>query len=237
MGTGPTSVIFTGGGKLAGADMTRRTADLAAEYRVSAAYVKRVRTQMGITKAQRKRPERVGPLTGVDLTRPTKEIVAQYGVTAGAVNRARARNGVPNHGTPPSVLTLPGVDLTRSTKALADELQISYSAISKVRQRLGVKWWEGKKADPGKGARKRGGGHTARGRATEAERAAKAAASREVARIAEAQAVAPEPATKTDAWILRELQADMTPIVILAKRWKEPIERLQALAARVGRWT
>lgn len=233
----PAPVIFRGGGKLAGADLTRRTADLAAEYGVSTTYVKRVRTQCGVTKAQRKRPERVGPLTGADLSRPTRELVREYGVTSGAVNRARARNGVPILGVPASVLTQPGVDLTRPTKALAEEFCLSYSCIAKVRKRLGVTWWEGRKASPGEGARKRGGGHRARTAAEAAAHNAKVAASREVKRVADAQAWAPEPTTKTDAWILRELQADMTPIVILAKRWKEPIERLATLAARVGRNT
>lgn len=231
-GEGPAPVIFTGCGKLAGADLTRRTAELAAEYGVSAAYVKRVRTQFGVTRPQRKRPERVGPLTGADLTRPTREIVAKYGVTAGAVNRARARNGVPIPGVPQSVLTMPGVDLTRPTKALAAEFCLSYSCIAKVRKRLGVTWWEGKKAAPGKGVRKR----RPSGQAAE-ERAARAVVTRRLVIESNAQARAPEPETKTDAWILRELQDDMTPLFVLARRWKEPLERVQALAARVGRNT
>lgn len=234
---GPASVIFTGGGKMNGADLSRPTDDLAAEYGVHPTFVRRLRTQLGLTPPQRRRPKRVGPLTGVDLTRPTKEIVAQYGVTPGAVNRARARNGIPVNGHPPSVLALPGVDLTRPTKSLADEFSLSYSCIAKARKRMGVTWWEGKKADAGTGAKKRGGGHPTRDRAAAEARAAKARASADVARVAEAQLLAAEPTTKSDAWILRELQADMTPIVILAKRWKEPIERLTTLAARVGRCT
>lgn len=200
-----------------------------------------------------------GLLHGADLSRPYAELMREYGVAESTVRSARRRAGIPavvkrsrtrkelSDGTiassnnwPVSVLDAPGVDLTRSTASLRREFGLSTQAISRARRRRGVTQWEGKPPERASDANEklmRRRAYYARTRAEKRAAAAKSAASREVKRIADAQAAAPEPATKTDAWILRELQADMTPLFVLARRWKEPLERVQALAARVGRNT